>query len=93
MVLEYEREHPSRWAAVSSVAAKMGCTAQTLNEGVKKKEVAGTLKALECENRELRQADEIPRKASAYSAMAELDRRPRHLCLGTPSLSSSKPCA
>ena len=87
MVLDHEPEHPSRWAAVSSVAAKIGCTAQTLNEWVKKaevdsgvragvpSEVAETLKALERENRELRQANEILRKASAYFAMAELDRR------------------
>jgi transposase len=87
MVLDNEREHPSRWAAISSIAAKIGCTAQTLNEWVKKaevdsgtragvpSEVAERLKALERENRELRQANEILRKASAYFAMAELDRR------------------
>jgi len=86
MVLDHERDHPSRWAAVTSIAAKIGCTAQTLNEWVKKAEVdAGTragiptdvaekLKALERENRELRQANEILRKASAYFAQAELDR-------------------
>ena len=87
MVLEHEKEHPSRWATVCSVSAKIGCTAQTLNEWVKKAEVDGGLragipsemaekmKALERENRELRQANEILRKASAYFAMAELDRR------------------
>jgi transposase len=87
MVLDHEREHRSRWAAVSSIATKIGCTAQSLNEWVKKAEVdSGTraglptevaekLKALERENRELRQANEILRKASAYFAMAELDRR------------------
>jgi transposase len=87
MVLDHEREHPSRWAAIVSIAAKIGCTAQTLNEWVKKAEVesgkragvptelADKLKALERENRELRQANEILRKASAYFAMAELDRR------------------
>ena len=86
LVLDHEPEHPSRWAAVSSVAAKIGCTAQTLNEWVKKFEVdagkragvptdmAAKLKALERENRELRQANEILRKASAYFAQAELDR-------------------
>jgi transposase-like protein len=86
MVLDHASEHPSRWAAVSSIAAKIGCTAQTLNEWVKKAEVdsgvraglptevAERLKALERENRELRQANEILRKASAYFAMAELDR-------------------
>jgi len=87
MVLDRESEHRSRWAAVSSIAAKIGCTAQSLNEWVKKAEVdsgvrgglptevAEKLKALERENRELRQANEILRKASAYFAMAELDRR------------------
>src|SRR6478672_9853989 len=87
LVLDHEHEHPSRWAAIMSVAAKIGCTAQTLNEWIKKAEidsgkragvatdVAEKLKALERENRELRQANEILRKASAYFAMAELDRR------------------
>lgn len=87
MVLEHGREHPSRWAAICSVAAKIGCTAQTLNEWVKKSEVdsgaragvpsevAEKIRALEREVRELRQANEILRKASAYFAMAELDRR------------------
>jgi transposase len=87
LVLDHEHEHPSRWAATESVAAKIGCTAQTLNEWVKKAEVesgrrpgvpsdvAERLKALERENRELRQANEILRKASAYFAQAELDRR------------------
>jgi transposase len=87
MVLDHAGEHASRWAAVSSIAAKIGCTAQTLHEWVKKAErdtgsragvstdVATKLKALERENRELRQANEILRKASAYFAQAELDRR------------------
>ena len=87
MVLEHGGAHRSRWAAVSSIAAKIGCTAQSLNEWVKKAEIdsgvragipseaAERLKALERENRELRQANEILRKASAYFAMAELDRR------------------
>ncbi|WP_109672959.1 IS3 family transposase, partial [Mesorhizobium loti] len=78
LVLDHEHEHPSRWAAVLSIAAKIGCTAQTLHEWVKKAErdsgvragvptdVATKLKALERENRELRQANEILRKASAY---------------------------
>jgi transposase-like protein len=72
---------------VTSIAAKIGCTPQTLHDWVKKTEVdsgqrpgvptdtAEKLKALERENRELRQANEILRKASAYFAMAELDRR------------------
>ena len=87
MVLDHEGDHPSRWAAMVSIAEKIGCTAQTLNEWVKKTEVdagkragvpsdvAERMKALERENRELRQANEILRKASAYFAMAELDRR------------------
>ena len=87
MVLDHEGEHPSHWAAICSIAAKIGCTPQTLNEWVKKAEVdsgkragvptdvAERLKALERENRELRRANEILRKASAYFAQAELDRR------------------
>ena len=86
LVVDHEHEHPSRWAAIVSVSSKIGCTAQTLNEWVKKAErdsgkpgltsdMAGRLKALERENRELRQANEILRKASAYFAQAELDRR------------------
>jgi transposase len=87
MVLDHEREHPSRWAAIVSIAAKIGCTGQTLSEWLKKAErdsgrapgptteMAARLKALERENRELRQANEILRKASAYFALAELDRR------------------
>ena len=87
LVLDHEHEHPSRWAAIVSVSSKIGCTAQTLNEWIKKgevddgrragvpTEVAEKLKALERENRELRQANEILRKASAYFAQAELDRR------------------
>ncbi|MGA6998832.1 MAG: IS3 family transposase [Pseudolabrys sp.] len=78
MVLDHASEHPSRWAAVTSIAAKIGCTPQTLHDWVKKAEVdrgqragvptdmADKLKALERENRELRQANEILRKASAY---------------------------
>ena len=87
MVLDHASEHPSRWAAVTSIAVKIGCTPQTLHDWVKKVEVhsglragvptdmADKLNALERENRELRQANEILRKASAYVAMAELDRR------------------
>lgn len=86
MVLDHERDHPSRWAAVVSISEKIGCVPQTLHEWVKKAEVdagkragvpsdvAERVKALERENRELRQANEILRKASAYFAQAELDR-------------------
>jgi len=89
MVLDNPGQHESRWRAIVSVAAKIGCSANTLNEWVKKAEVDGgkragvttemaeRLKALERENRELRQANEILRKASAYFAQAELDRRPK----------------
>ena len=87
MVLEHRAEHASQWAAIASIAAKIGCTAQTLSNWVRRAERdqgqrpgASTdererLKALERENRELRQANEILRKASAYFAQAELDRR------------------
>ena len=87
MVSEAGSEYESQWAAITSIAAKIGCTAQTLNEWVKKADVdsgrkpglttdmAARMKALERENRELRQANEILRKASAYFARAELARR------------------
>ena len=87
MVLDHEAQHPSRWATILSIAAKIGCTAQTLNEWVKKAErdtgrrpgptteMGARVKSLERENRERRQANEILRKASAYFAQAELDRR------------------
>ncbi len=86
MVLDHEGDYPSRWAAITSIAEKIGCSGHTLLEWVKKAEVnsgkragvptelADRLKALERENRELRQANEILRKASAYFAQAELDR-------------------
>jgi transposase-like protein len=86
MVREHRDEYPSRWAAITSIAGKIGCSPWTLSGWVKKAEidngvVAGVpsdvtekLKALERENRELRQANEILRKASAYFAQAELDR-------------------
>ena len=90
MVVDHEGEHASRWAAVSSIAGKIGCTAQTLNEWVKRferdsgvragvpSEVAERLKALERENRDLRQVNEILRKASAYFAQAELTASSSH---------------
>ena len=87
MVLDGTGEHGSQWAAIGSIAAKIGCTAETLRRWVRQAERdsgkrAGTttedrdrIKALEREIRELRQANEILRKASAYFAQAELDRR------------------
>ncbi len=87
MVLEHGGDHASQWAAIGSIAAKIGCTAETLRKWVRRAERDGgqrpgstteereRIKALERENRELRQANEILRKASAYFAMAELDRR------------------
>ena len=84
-MLDHERDHASRWAAVVSIAGKIGCAAQTLHEWVKKtevdqgvrggvpSEVAAQLKTLERENRDLRQANEILRKASAYFAQAKVD--------------------
>lgn len=89
LVLDHGHEYPSRWQAILSISAKIGCSGHSLNEWVKKAEVdagkragvstdmAAKLKALERENRELRQASEILRKASAYFALAELDRRPK----------------
>lgn len=87
LVLDHAHEYPSRWQAILSISAKIGCSGHSLNEWVQKAEVdagnragvsadmAAKLKALERENRELRQANEILRKASAYFALAELDRR------------------
>ena len=89
LVFESEGDHRSRWSAVESVAAKIGCAPQTLHEWIVQAERdagkrAGLtttererLKGLERENRELRRANEILRKASAFFAQAELDRRPR----------------
>ena len=87
MVFEQEREHATQWAAICSVAGKIGCSGETLRNWVRKIErdqgrrpgpttaENDRIKALERENRELRQANEILRKASAYFAAAELDRR------------------
>ena len=89
LVLDNQGQHESRWSAIVSISSKIGCAPQTLNEWVKKAEVdsgrragiptemAEKMKALERENRELKQANEILRKASAYFAQVELDRRSR----------------
>ncbi len=89
MVLEHQGEHASQWAAIGSIAAKIGCTAETLRKWVRQTErdqgqrpgltteERERLKQFERENRELRRANEILRKASAYFAQAELDRRPK----------------
>ncbi len=89
MVFEHAKEHPSQWAAMRSIAEKIGCTTETLRNWVRRAErdrgdrpglttdERTRLKDLERENRELRRANEILRKASAYFAQAELDRRPK----------------
>ena len=86
MVAEHAAEYESQWATIVSIAAKMGCTAETLRRWVRQSErdtgvrpgpttaEADRIKTLEREVRELRQANEILRKASAYFAQAELDR-------------------
>ena len=89
LVLEHEREHDSQWAAIRSIATKIGCSSETLRHWVRAverdtgrrpgltTEERQRLKALERENRELKRANEILRKASAFFAQVELDRRPR----------------
>ena len=89
MVLEHPSAHDSQWAAIRSIAEKIGCTSETLRKWVRQTErdqgrrpgltsaERERLKALERENRELRRANEILHKASAYFAQAELDRRPK----------------
>jgi transposase len=89
MVLDHQGEHGSQWATIRSIAEKMGCTPETLRRWVRKSErdqglrpglsteERGRIKELEREVRELRRANEILRKASAFFAQAELDRKPR----------------
>ena len=87
MVYEHAKDHPSQWAAITSIASKIGCSPQTLSSWIKRRETDSgqrpgvttdehaRVKALEREVKELRRANEILRKASAYFAQAELDRR------------------
>jgi transposase-like protein len=87
MVQEHRGEYPSLWAAIESIAPKIGCVPQTLHEWVKRHQIdtgaregittteLQRLKELERENKELRKANEILKLASAFFAQAELDRR------------------
>ena len=87
LVIEHQGEHESQWAAIGSIASKIGCTAETLRKWVRQAErdqgrrggltssERERVKELERENRELRRANEILRKAAAFFAQAELDRR------------------
>jgi transposase len=87
MVLDHQQDYGSQWEAIVAISAKIGCTAESLrrwvrqaerDQGVRPGPTSSDLeriKALERENRELRQANEILRKASAYFAQAELDRQ------------------
>jgi len=87
MVFDHQGEHDSQWAAMASIAAKIGCTPETLRKWVRQAErdqglreglttsERERLKALERENRELKRANEILRTASAFFAQAELDRK------------------
>jgi transposase len=87
MVFDHAHEHPSQWATIRSVAEKLGCTTEALRRWVRQAErdagrrpgltsdERARLKQLERENFELKRANEILRKASAYFAQAELDRR------------------
>ena len=89
MVFDQESEYGSQWEAMRSIAAKIGCSAETLRNWVRKTEVdtgrrdgitsdeRARIKELEREVRELRRTNEILRKASAFFAQAELDRRPK----------------
>ena len=89
MVFEHQAEHESQWAAIVSIASKIGCTPESLRKWVRQSErdqgkragLTSTeqerLKQLERENLELKRANEILRKAAAFFAQAELDRRPK----------------
>ena len=87
LVFEHQGEHASQWAALSSIASKIGCTPETLRKWVRRAETdqgqrsgmttddRERLKRLERENKELRRANDILRTASAFFAQVELDRR------------------
>jgi len=89
MVAEHRGEYASEWEAIRSIAEKIGCSAEALRTWVRRAQIdqgqrpglttdeRARLKDLERENRELRRANEILKKASAYFAQAELDRRPK----------------
>ena len=89
MVFEHRGDYASEWEALGSIAPKIGCTAETLRKWLRQAEVdtgrrggltsdeQARMKELEREVRELRRANDILRKASAYFAQAELDRRPK----------------
>ncbi len=89
MVFDHQGEYDSQWAALNSIASKIGCAAETLRKWVRRSEIdqgkrvgmtssdRERLLELERDNRELKRANEILRKAAAFFAQAELDRRPR----------------
>jgi transposase len=89
LVYDHQGEYESQWAAIRSIAGKLGCSAETLRKWVRQSEVdqgkgdgltsseQARFKELERENRELKRANEILRKAAAFFAQAELDRRPK----------------
>ncbi len=90
MVFEHQREYESQWAAMCSISSKIGCSAETLRKWVSRSETdqgkrlgmttsdREQLMELKRENRELKQANEILRKAAAFFAQAELERRPKY---------------
>ena len=90
LVFEHRGDYESEWAAIGSIASKIGCTPETLRKWVRRSETdqgkrsgmtssdRERLKELERENRELKRINEILRKASAFFAQAELDRRPKY---------------
>ena len=87
LIFEHQGEHESQWAAIGSIASKIGCTAETLRKWVRRTETdqgkrvgmissdRERLRELERENRELKRVNEILRKAAAFFAQAELGRR------------------